>query len=456
VEVAGRQANLRNLSDPKPTVGAPYFRNNSWRDLGPRIGFAWSPFSSGKTAVRGGAGIFYVPNDPALYFTPGQRTPPFMPEFTLQNFDPELFPSGIAVIQSVGTPQGSPEAIEFNIKSPRTYQYNLDVQHQIGDKTVLSVSYIGNLGRYGVLVSDANAPEPFYNGTSLEVSPSSRRPNPNFEVITFYSGNANSSYNGLAFSLQRRFADGLQTSVSYTYSKSLAMGDSNAKTNRSGSGSPRLKSPYHPQAAKGLGGYHLGQKLSVNYSYDLPLSAGRGGIVGQLLSGWQLAGIITLQDGQPFSVANASGATATALSQLGYLRGPSVDDAFPKDNLIKGGPEQYFDPNAFYLPGCLPGPGIAAGCAPSAVWQLGNAGRNTITGPGIAKWDVAVNKTASITERWRLQFRTEIFNLTNRVNFGIPSASIFTSQNRRVDTAGQISSTVGSSRQIQFGLKLLF
>ena len=111
----------------------------------------------------------------------------------------------------------------------------------------------------------------------------------------------------------------------------------------------------------------------------------------------------------------------------------------------------YFDGNAFYLP--------TGECAAGRSCELGNVGRNTVMGPGLAKWDSSVTKMFSLTEQWKLQFRAEFFNFTNRVNFGKPNPSIFTLANNaplRLTSAGRISTTVVDSRQIQFGLKLTF
>jgi hypothetical protein len=173
--------------------------------------------------------------------------------------------------------------------------------------------------------------------------------------------------------------------------------------------------------------------------------------LGQALAGWQLAGIVTLQDGQPFAVGNASGASPGTLTSLGYSRSPNVNSAFTGD-IILGGPERYFDPAAFSLPSC-PWTGSARTGGPC---EIGNVGRNVLIGPGLARWDLSIRKNTSLTERWGLQFRAEFFNMLNRPNFAKPSANIFTTNGRSVADAGRINSTVGTARQIQFGLKLLF
>jgi hypothetical protein len=118
-----------------------------------------------------------------------------------------------------------------------------------------------------------------------------------------------------------------------------------------------------------------------------------------------------------------------------------VNTAFT-GNVIEGGPNQYFNPAAFY--------------EPSGSLALGNVGRNTLIGPGLATWDSALSKVTAISERWKLQFRAEFFNLLNHPNFALPGATVFTTGGLPVSTAGRITNTVGSSRQIQFGLRLTF
>jgi len=441
-EVNNLLSNIRHLSDPGPTVGGPFWQNDSPKDIGPRFGFAWSPLANGKTSVRGGFGIFYMPNDPTTYYVQATRIPPYSPELTFTTINPNLFPDAIATILAAGIPNGSPNAMQYtNFKSPRTYQYNINVQQQFGQNMVLMIGYVGNRGVDKELYSNINAPLAVYSGTSLVVPTTATNLNPNYVALQQYGTGGNSWYNGLATSLTRKYSHGLQMQVSYTFSKALDTSDANASVDHTGSGSVGLLYPPNPSINKGLSGYDIANRLVGSYSYELPLGTARSGITGHLVSGWQISGIVTLQSGQPFTVSNASGATSTALSALGYSTRPNVNNAFA-GNPIEGGPNQYFNPAMFY--------------EPAGSMALGNAGRNILTGPGLATWDSALNKTTAINERWKLQFRAELFNLLNRPNFALPTATIFTTGGARVSTAGLITNTVGSSRQIQFGLKLMF
>jgi hypothetical protein len=211
---------------------------------------------------------------------------------------------------------------------------------------------------------------------------------------------------------------------------------------------------HDPTTSKGLSGFGVAHTLSVNYSYALPFGRGMAGVVGHLLSGWQLTGIVSAQTGQPFA---ASRTTPTALVPItaASLR-PNRDMSVPWDKITSGttagcsgvaagielgGPDLYFDPCAFSSP---------------STRELGNLGRNVVRAPGQAKWDLGVTKDTALTERLGLQLRAEAFNLTNRANFGKPSSGLFSGTGARVGSVGRINGTVGDARQIQVSLKLLF
>ena len=185
-----------------------------------------------------------------------------------------------------------------------------------------------------------------------------------------------------------------------------------------------------------MSGWSVGRNLRMNYSYDLPLGRDWSGAAGHLLGGWQLTGIISLQDGQPFTVSNARGATPTALSNLGFTQYPNVISSFTNDQIIQGSPSkfpknQYFNPEAF--------------SAVKGAYEFGNVARNTLIGPGLASFDFGLTKNAQLTEQWQMQFRAEFFNMFNRPNFAKPNTGVFRSGGRPAASAGFINSTVTTS-----------
>ena len=443
-EVNGLVANLRHLTDANSTLGNPFWLNKSMKDIGPRFGFAYSPFSSGKTAVRGGVGLFFVPNDPQFYFIVSTRVAPLFPEFNLATPTPatqQLFPDALAEIAAVGgsTNFVTGDVIPYdNFKSQRALQYNLSIQQQFGANNVLLVGYNGSRGMHLMSYTNYNMPAAVFDGVSLAFPANAVQPNPKFQSVNYFATGSNSWYNGLSVSFQRRMAKGLQTQLSYTYSKALGESDGGKVAGGNvGSGSFSPSKYPDPKVNKGLFGYDFRHVLSINFSYDLPSMGNGKGVAGTVLSGWQTTGILSVQTGQPFTVD--AGTSPSALSALSVgTRSPNRVLGVP---IIQGGPDQYFNPNAF--------------SAPSAR-ELGNVGMNTLTGPGLTKVDFGLTKNTKLTERFHLQFRAEFFNLLNHANFAVPAASLFTSSGSRVGSAGTIGATVLKPRQIQFGLKVVF
>jgi hypothetical protein len=260
----------------------------------------------------------------------------------------------------------------------------------------------------------------------------------------------------LQVDVNRRFSGGLTLRGVYTFSKVLDDGDSlNATT--SGGGPALASNPFNLRADWGLGTFDVRHVAVVNASYALPVGHGKrllgdmNGFPNALASGWTVNSIVTLQGGFPFSPQLSYNP-----SNNGDTRNPVrpfVNPAF-SGPVILGSPNQWFNPAAFLAPAppfTLPGsPNSAANGG-----FYGNLGRNTLRGPGLATWDFSVLKDTRIRERLNLQFRAEIFNLLNRANFNLPNGVVFTPSGVS-PTAGVITSTSTTSRQIQFGLKLLW
>ena len=444
-EVNGLIANLRHLSDANSTLGGEFWQNKSMKDMGPRVGFAWTPFTDGKTSLRGGFGLFFVPNDPQIYFITSTRVAPLFPEFNvaLNPQTQQLFPSGLAVINAVGGATNfiTGDVIPYdNFKSQRAMQFNLNLQRQIGTSNVLSIGYNGSRGVNLMTYTNYNMPVAVYDGLSLSFPTNAVVPNPKFQSVNYFATNANSWYNGLAVALQRRVSAGLQMQVSYTYSKGIAESDG-GKAVGGNVGSGFFTKYYDPKVNKGLFGYDFRHLLNLSYSYDVPSIAKGNAIANRVLSSWQVTGIVSVQSGQPFSVTAAVPSTLTALNYALATRSPNAAPGVTYSQTIKGGPDQYFDPKAFVFPGAR---------------ELGNVGQNTLIGPGLTKLDFGLTKSIPLTERWNIQFRSEFFNLLNHANFAVPASSVFTNTGVPVGSAGLISTTVAKPRQIQFGLKLLF
>ena len=194
---------------------------------------------------------------------------------------------------------------------------------------------------------------------------------------------------------------------------------------------------------RGLSAFHVKHNLTFNWTYDLPFGKKLTGLAGVLVKGWQLNNITAIRSGVPFTVRlgfNRSGNLNT--TSFSANERPNLK-AGASNNPVLGGPDRYFDVSAFELP---------------AANTRGTLGRNTLIGPGLVGVDASVGKSFALGETRSLMFRAEVFNLPNHPNFAVPTGQIaFTNaQSAVAPTAGRITSTVTTSRQIQLGLKLTF
>jgi hypothetical protein len=258
----------------------------------------------------------------------------------------------------------------------------------------------------------------------------------------FWYTEGNTSYNSLQTNVTRRLGRGLEFRANYTWSKNLDI--NSALTGAQASNQAQMvlnrnsiRSDWGPSAL------NVEHQASLSGRYELPFGRGQRwlgsatGIKDKVISGWQLNGIVTLLSGFPFTPqigSNRSGDGDTRNPDR-----PSLNPAF-SGPIVLGNPNQWFNPNAFILP--APG-------------TYGNLGRGVFSGPGLAELDVSLFKNINIGERVKLQTRAEFFNALNHTNFGTPNAIVF-SGTRISSTAGLITSTATTSRQIQFGMKLTF
>src|SRR5205823_1155985 len=209
------------------------------------------------------------------------------------------------------------------------WQYNLNIQQQIGDSSVVSLGYTGHRGNHETSLGDYNVPTAVFNGSSYEFPATAKKLNPNFEGINLSKTNARSWYNALLLSFQKRLSAGLQMQVSYTYSKLIDQSDSDIKASEVGAGGGTLKYVYDLNAQRALSAYDIRNVLSVNYTYDLPVRV--KGPVGAVVSGWRVSGIVKVQDGQPFSVNRTGSSFLTGLSGSPGLFSPNLVPGFTSD-----------------------------------------------------------------------------------------------------------------------------
>jgi hypothetical protein len=467
-EAHGRAANYtftNGVISTQPNVGDSLFTVNNAKFLPqPRIGVAWSP-SSAKTVIRAGFGMYNDLQD-ALGYRADQNAP-FNPTFTTPLSVSQLpinpagpFPATVKLI---------PGGVQPDMRTPTLISYSLRIQQQLSPNTSLTVGYVGSHGYHELIGIDANEPFPVicpaspcpatYPATfpagiantpvpaGTYFVPTTTKANPAIANTWTWFSEGNSSYNALQVDVNRRFSDGLTLRGVYTFSKVLDDGDSlNATT--SGGGPALASNPFNLRSDWGLGTFDVRHVAVVNATYALPVGRGKRflgdweGFANALASGWTVNSIVTLQGGFPFSPQLSYNP-----SNNGDTRNPVRPFANPAFTgpVILGSPNRWFNPAAFLAP---------ANTAANGGFY-GNVGRDTLIGPGLATWDFSVLKDTRIRERLNLQFRAEIFNLLNRANFNLPNAVVFTPSGVS-PTAGVITSTSTTSRQVQFGLKMLW
>ncbi|MGO9129909.1 MAG: carboxypeptidase regulatory-like domain-containing protein [Bryobacteraceae bacterium] len=466
-EADGRAATYtftNGIVSTQPNIGSSALIVNNGKFLAePRAGVAWSPFGNKRTVIRAGGGMYNDLQDALGYRT--DQNAPSNPTYSL----PNLPVSQLPVSPAAPVPSGAklvPGGVQPDLKTPTLVSWSFRIQQELTANTALTAGYVGSHGYHEIVGVDANEPFPaicpavpcpatypsnFPAGLAGQqvpagtyYVPTATRANPALANTWTYFSEGDSSYNALQVDLNHRFSGGYSLRGVYTRSKTIDDGDSlNATTS---GGEPALASnPFDLRADKGLANFDVRNVGVVSAGYALPFGPGgrfwtdAHGAGRMLVGDWTVNSIVTVQGGFPFTPQLSYNP-----SNNGDTRNPVrpfVNPAFAGP-VILGSPTQWFNPDAFLAP-------------PSGSGFYGNLGRDTLTGPGLATWDLSFLKDTPLRERLGLQFRAELFNLLNRANFNTPNAITFTPTGVS-PTAGVITSTSTTSRQIQFGLKLLW
>jgi hypothetical protein len=437
----------------QPQIGSSAFTVNNGKFLPqPRLGLAWSPLKNKHTTViRAGFGMYNDLQDALGYRT--DQNAPFNPTYSV----PNLAVSALPIVTSLPVPTGGklvPGGTQPDLKTPTLIEWSFRIQQEITPSTAVTVGYVGSHGYHELIGIDANEPVPVicpaspcpavypssfpapYAGAAIPAGtyyvPTATRANNAIANTWTYFSEGDSSYNALQVDVNRRFAHGFAIRGVYTFSKTIDDGDSlNATTS---GGEPALASnPYDLRADRGLGNFDVRNVAAINGGWALPIGAKK------LYGGWTVNSVVTLQSGFPFTPQLSYNPSNNGDSRNPVR--PFVNPAF-SGPVILGTPTQWFNPAAFLAP-------------PNASGFYGNLGRDTLIGPGLATWDFSVLKNTRLREGLNLQFRAELFNLLNRANFNTPNAVTFT-PTEVSPTAGLITSTATTSRQVQFSLKLLW
>jgi len=447
-EVNGRLTNLRNLTDAMPHLGSPFFYNPTYRNFEPRIGFSWDPFHSGRTVVRSAFGIYDVLPLTYQFGVSIYSAAPFFQRGTISSgLPPGSFP---ATAFTMLTPnQLKYQYIDSHPKRNYVMNWNFNIQQQFRSNLVVTVAYVGSHGVHQPFqIQDANIVLPTSQTSAGYFWPtpagSGMPVNPNAGQITGLLWGSSSFYDALQIHVIGRMTKCLQFGASYSWAKSIDT------SSASDVGSQFLNSiqnlPWFDASLnRGLSDFDIRHNAVFNAIWQIPSPHAENGLRWSV-SGWQVGGIYQVSSGLPFTPK--IGGDPLGLKSSNPFDFP--DRIFgPGCNLgvNSGNPVHYIKTQCFSFP------------APAT--RMGNAGRNSLIGPGLSNFDLSLlknNYIRRISESFNIQFRADFFNVLNHPNFSPPvvNNTIFGANGAAVTTAGLITTTSTSSRQLQFALKILW
>ena len=462
-EEAGKLSNLRFLSSLQPgtpgypiNTGSPYIMNPTKRNFEPRVGFAWDPFKNGKTSVAGGFGIFDVLPLPVEMGSGVDGSFPFDVSYSGTSLPtPYLLASNAnncsaPPFEAYCTAQSNQTSryyiMQFNPRRNYVMQWNFNVQRQLSTGTSLMLGYVGARGRHmRFQADDVNMVYPTLTAQGYVWPTPGTVPilNPFMGRTQMAIFDGIYDYNGMQVQFKKAMSHGFQIESSYTWSKNIDDGGGSVASDPFRNSISTLLW-FCERCRRSLSDQDQRHNLTMNYVWDIPTPASFSAIPKAILGNWEAGGILSIQSGTPFTVLVA-----------GDPLGENNTDPYQYPDRVNGpgcnNPVNPQNANGYVKLQCF--------AAPNPSNRLGTSGRNALIGPGLIDMDFSLFKNIpipKISEAFKAQFRTEIFNIFNRPNFTSPNDNrvIMDSSGNYSGTAGVFTLTNTTSRQIQFALKL--
>ncbi len=489
-EHQGRSSYLPDMATSTTYKVGPNVDNPTFRNFAPRLGLAWDVLGNGSLAVRSGFGVYYdISNIGGLLTQSPQGVPPFSYSTTFTTTTPVPVTLPMTTFFNSSQVGKSLQMNDYNVSSPTYYQYNLAIEKKLPFNSTLSVAYVGMHGSHMYNVQEGNPVvpagygndgRPYWNtttgaagcannaltlGVTSTFTPNAYpcRINPYWTAVIFINTHSSASYNSLQITENTRIGKSLNISGNYTWARDLdyTAGQMNG-TECGANGMPIGDYATDLKFEKGPSCSDIANTAHISMLYHLPNTSKH--FLGGITNGWWVSSIASLQGGMPFSVTGVTqrsydgdytAAERVDVSTGGAGTGSAAGKTFvPFDHkkVITHDPKQWFNPYMFQL---------------QPLGHIGNSSRGILRGPGLIEWDASVVKdtrVAALGDGGMVQFRAEFFNLPNHTNFGSPNGTAFTGAASNATafaeapqgTAGQITTTATSSRQIQFAVRVMF
>jgi hypothetical protein len=420
-------------------------------NVNPRLGVAWRPFGNNETVIRGGIGLYTVPLygsvNYSLVATVTSDVPVFFNSTTPGGYAitfPNVFPQALRAIPGAGS-QDFRRANQINLQDPRTTQWTLTVERELGWQTGLRVSYVGNKTEDILVSPDLNQ---IQSNTQGYTALANTRPFIDWNVVASRANGAHSRYDGAQFQVSRRVSRGLALDASYTLARQLSDAGGPVPGTFPSENGPSLLDRFRtPSDDYGPLPYTRRHRFLTTFLYQLPFGRSRqyasdiGRGLDLVVGGWDLTGILLLQSG-PFLTPGISGRdpSGTGANVRGFTstgRPDQVGDGNLDDPTI----DRYFNRDAFVVPA-------------NNIGRYGNAEIGSLIGPGTRVFSMTLGKAFNVTGQSRVRFEAAFSNLFNIENLANPNTTVTSSSFGRV-TATQSVDQAGP-RTIQFSLRYTF